>query len=375
MQLASQPPWNIVCRVVDHRGDAGVCWRLARALAVRGVPSRLWIDRPEALAGMADDDDAALVRAGLIAVQAISGPEPLPPSDLHIAIETFGCGLPGSWREALATATPQGLQPVWVNLEYLSAEPYVERSHGLASPQASGGAAPLNCWFYYPGFTSRTGGLLQDVARPADVHSTVGSTRSAWRVSRYDYHADLLPPGLEALAAAGSRPVCLLQPGRGAVPATEFIELPHAPWLTQAAYDQLLASCDFNIVRGEDSFVRAQWAARPMLWHVYPQADGAHAAKLEAWLQLYLQGADARLAQLIRRAHLAYNGLAPADDLVPAWHGALAHEATASCAPGQGWRLHAQAWRDHLLSQADLATQLIAFVQAKRTLQVPSEPG
>jgi hypothetical protein len=35
----------------------------------------------------------------------------------------------------------------------------------------------------------------------------------------------------------------------------------------------LLWLCDLNFVRGEDSFVRAQWAARPLVWQIYPQQE------------------------------------------------------------------------------------------------------
>jgi hypothetical protein len=35
------------------------------------------------------------------------------------------------------------------------------------------------------------------------------------------------------------------------------------PFLNQDEYDELLFRCDLNWVRGEDSFVRAQWAAKP----------------------------------------------------------------------------------------------------------------
>ena len=51
------------------------------------------------------------------------------------------------------------------------------------------------------------------------------------------------------------------------------------PLLTQRDYDHLLWACDLNFVRGEDSFVRAQWAGAPFVWQIYPQDDGAHAAQ------------------------------------------------------------------------------------------------
>ena len=43
--------WDVFCRVVDNYGDAGVCWRLARQLAIEhGCDVTLWIDRLETLA-------------------------------------------------------------------------------------------------------------------------------------------------------------------------------------------------------------------------------------------------------------------------------------------------------------------------------------
>ncbi len=67
------------------------------------------------------------------------------------------------------------------------------------------------------------------------------------------------------------------------------LEVQYLPFLPQHKYDDLLASCDLNFVRGEDSFVRAQLAGRPLVWHIYPQAEDAHLTKLQAFLELLLR--------------------------------------------------------------------------------------
>jgi uncharacterized repeat protein (TIGR03837 family) len=59
------------------------------------------------------------------------------------------------------------------------------------------------------------------------------------------------------------------------------------PFIAQDDHDKLLWSCDINFVRGEDSSVRAQWAARPFVWHLYPQSEQAHLAKLRAFTDRY----------------------------------------------------------------------------------------
>jgi len=117
------------------------------------------------------------------------------------------------------------------------------------------------------------------------------------------------------------------------------------PWLSQHDYDRLLWSCDLNFVRGEDSFVRAQWAGAPFVWQIYPQHDGVHAGKLAAFLDRF--GAAAPMRNLWK----AWNGL---ED----WPAGLPAVAD--------WALACAAWRDALLAQQDLTTQLIRFAESKR---------
>ena len=128
------------------------------------------------------------------------------------------------------------------------------------------------------------------------------------------------------------------------------------PYLAQPDFDRLIASTDLNLVRGEDSFVRAQVGAdSPFLWQIYPQGDGAHALKLEAFLDQYLAGAAPGVspadAQAVRRAFQVFNGLAPGPLVLP--------EATA-------WQALHRAWRARLRAQADLCSQLLHFVQSQR---------
>jgi len=126
------------------------------------------------------------------------------------------------------------------------------------------------------------------------------------------------------------------------------LNLRHLPYLTQAGYDRLLRHADLNVVRGEDSLVRALWAGRPLVWHIYPQDDGAHHAKLEAFLSLS-QAPDS-----LKDYHRRWNDdqPQPLPELTPQL-----------LSP---WRDWAKALRQRLLAQPDLTTQLIAFVAGKR---------
>ena len=351
------PPlrWDIFCRVIDNHGDLGVCWRLAAELAARGHLARLWLDDARALNWMAP------VHPDRVEVQFWADPAPeREPGD--VVIEAFGCNPPDGFLARMA-AMPR--PPVWINLEYLSAEDYVARSHRLASPQWSGPGKGLTKWFFYPGFTPDTGGLLREPPWLAQLQAqddsaflqTLGITRLAGErlVSLFCYANPAV--AMLPLRLADAPTLILTTPGH----ATEQLKdmaLPAGvrtlalPWLSQTGYDQLLHACDLNFVRGEDSFVRAQWAGRPFVWQIYPQHDGVHAIKLDAFLQRHLASATASVGPAIQAWMQAWNGLAPALPLaLPAL---------------EPWQDLARNWRDGLTAQADLLSQLFDFVAEKR---------
>lgn len=346
--------WDLFCRVIDNHGDLGVCLRLARDLAAqRGQRVRLWIDDPRALAWMAPQLPPACT------VHAWPGPDWHPESGPGaVVVEAFGCDLPEAVQAALAQ---RASAPVWINLEYLSAEAYTLRSHRLPSPVMSGPAKGLRKWFWYPGFVPGSGGLL----REPDLEARQAAHEPAAFLRRLGVQADpgerlvslfcySYAPWTPLLQALAHRPTLALACGGIEIPAP----LPpglcvHAlPWLDQPDYDRLLWSCDLNIVRGEDSFVRAQWAGRPLLWHIYAQDDEAHRAKLEAFLALHLSALPADRQAPLRRAWLAWNRLDEAAALATAGPALFDPDA-------------ALAWRAGLRAQEDLLTQLLAFVEAE----------
>jgi len=375
--------WDIFCTVIDNFGDVGVCWRLACDLASRGHTCCLWLDDDRALRWMAPEvgrdgcgHPGVTVRPWAEASCA-SAPD-LDPGD--VVIEAFGCNPPDAFVARMPRPTP----PVWINLEYLSAESYVERSHSLRSPVFSGPAAGLHKWFYYPGFTPRTGGLLREpdlLARRDALQSDPARRREAlarlgvtdWQpddlvVSVFCYDRAPLPALLDQLQAATTRhPVprrahVLLTPGPAQALASTWTPPPgsrvhlHAlPAVAQRQFDTPLWLSDLNIVRGEDSAVRALWAARPHLWHIYEQDDGVHADKLDAFLTPWLADAPAGLRTGCQALWRAFNGLGPEADLAclgdllspPLW---------------AQWQQLSHAGSERLSGQADLTTRLLQFV-------------
>ncbi len=124
------------------------------------------------------------------------------------------------------------------------------------------------------------------------------------------------------------------------------------PFLAQDRYDQLLWASDVNFVRGEDSFVRAQWAGRPFVWHIYPQDDGAHWIKLAAFLARYTAGLDRAQAAAVTALWEAWNRRDPDESQ------------GSELRPGMGGgalEAHAKAWSAGLAIRPDLAAALVDF--------------
>jgi uncharacterized repeat protein (TIGR03837 family) len=373
--------WDIFCQVIDNFGDVGVCWRLCADLAARGHTVRLWLDDPQALPWMAPgalegDWPGVTVRpwsdASDPAVLAALAPA-------QVWVESFGCDLPAGFVAARAQSN-FGQPPVWINLEYLSAEGFVERCHRLPSPVMSGPAKGWTKHFFYPGFTPRTGGLLREPGLLQKRSAFDQDARRQWLqsqgiadhgealVSLFCYAsapAERLLAQLRALdtpvhllVTAGQASGLVEQALANNPQAPGQVRISYLPLLPQTEFDRLLWACDLNIVRGEDSLIRALWAGRPFVWQIYPQSDGVHQAKLEAFLETLDAPAEARAW------HAQWNSLAPWDP-----HLALPLDAPhAYTQPPEarqtgGWRAWAQTVPQQLALQTDLVSQLCNFVQ------------
>lgn len=359
---------DIFCRVIDNLGDIGVCWRLARRLAHgRRWQVRLWVDDLAAFAriqpGIAPDRDQQVCDTIEILRWDDRAEWPQTPGD--VVIEAFACDPPPAYVAAM-----RRFQPVWINLEYLSAEAWVETCHGLPSQRADG----LVKHFFFPGFSAATGGLIREpgLSRDRDALQTsraqqrtllraLGLDEAA--LARRDDGARLVnlfcypDAPYQALAHAlmqDARPTLLLVP-QGVAPGLPEpgqhgqLTLARVPYVSQPDFDRLLWCADLNCVRGEDSFVRAAWAARPLLWQIYAQAENAHLEKLQAWLARY--PAPAAAHALMRAWNQAPGAPAPQQALA----GALAEPAWGE------WNQAARAWDAAQAARPDLGDALADF--------------
>jgi hypothetical protein len=418
---ASKVNWDIFCNVIDNFGDIGVCWRLACNLAARGKRVRLWVDDVTPLAWMAPSGHPNQYQN----IQVIDCKNGLPNDQTYalgdVLIDTFDCEFAINLVAAQALNTPaigqflpqkSTIQPVWLNLEYLTAESFAERAHTLPYVHRSGAAQGWTQRYFYPGFNDKTGGLLREVdlferqkvfdrgawlnrlleqnnasepsfprrreSMTAGVDSRLRGNDGTWGndgivdidntrfISLFCYE----PAALEALIdqlTASKTPTCLLVTyGRATIAVKTLLEhkkqlqpaylLPkqlsilYIPQLTQTDYDHLLWSCDLNFVRGEDSLVRAIWAAKPFIWQIYPQHDGAHHAKLDAFLAMM----DAPAS--LKTAHIAWN----ASELERKMNPFLPHFPQLDL---QMWAQTAENLSAKLQLQSDLASNLISCAE------------
>ncbi|OHX16252.1 elongation factor P maturation arginine rhamnosyltransferase EarP [Chromobacterium sphagni] len=376
------PPrsWDIFCTVIDNYGDIGVAWRLARRLARdHGLEVRLWVDDLSSFARIAPGLDPSLERQRLAGIDIRHWPQQDFPADAipgEAVVEAFGCRLPDSFEAAMA-ALPA--QPAWINLEYLSAEDWTRGCHLLPSPHPR---LPLTKHFFFPGFDEHSGGLICEdgliaarQAWQADETQQLAYWRSRGlpppaegelRVSLFAYENPSAAALLQAWADGPQAVRCLVPAGKVLADVEKvfgrtLVAGHHArlgrlavhilPLSGQDDYDRLLWGCDFNFVRGEDSLVRAQWAARPMAWHIYPQDDQAHLAKLRAFLDLYCRDLPPEAAAAARALNLCWNRHG---DIAAAWRDA------APWLPA--WRRHASNWQQALLQPGDLVARLLHFI-------------
>lgn len=415
---------DIFCTVVDNYGDIGVSWRLARQLAhEHGARVRLWLDDLLTLQRLCPELDASLETQMCRDVEVRHWRKAFPEvQPAELVIEAFACELPEQYVKAMATlveasradvsasqtemdarrqgrgqrdstgqygeagepaANPAdaafaGREPVWINLEYLSAEDWVEGCHKLPSPRPH---LPLVKHFFFPGFTRRTGGLLLEddlLARRDAFQGDAAAQGAFWqalnlpppvagelRVSLFSYENQAIAE-LLSVWAEGAQPVtCLVPEGRALPQVAAFFGAAGAragegwqrgslkvrvlPFVEQARYDLLLWACDVNFVRGEDSFVRAQWACKPLIWHIYPQHDGVHLQKLRAFLGKYCAGLPEDTAQAVHALWEGWNG---APETMKVWNDFAARQSMLA--------KHARTWAQEL-SGNSLALNLLDF--------------
>ena len=369
---------DIFCEVIDNFGDAGVSWRLARALTAHGLSVRLWINNLSCLKQLRPLLDENLTEQALDGFRVIAWNDQTElnyqPADL--VIEAFACRLSEAMLDRMAEEKPT---PTWINLEYLSAELWAFQSHGLPSLHPR---LPLTQHFFFPGFISGSGGLIREdgliqARAKFDVEYRLAFLKNfgcevspeTLLVSLFCYEHAPVNELFNAMRL-GPPTLCLVPEGVATKNLTHFmgndlsvgrqvtdgqLTIKIIPFLHPDDYDRLLWSCDVNFVRGEDSLVRAHWAQQPFVWQLYRQAEDAHLIKLAAFLDIHCHDLSEENAHAVKAFWQAWNGEAGSVLDWPSFCKALP-----MLVP------HYRHWSAQVASVDELSTQLIRFVDKIR---------
>tara|TARA_Y100001936_G_scaffold253640_1_gene319667 strand:+ start:645 stop:1781 length:1137 start_codon:yes stop_codon:yes gene_type:complete len=373
--------WDIFCTIIDNFGDIGFCWRLARQLVnEHGLKVKLWVDDLVTFSQIEPAIDVEKEQQNLKGVEIcfwrkdFAGVKPA-----DVVIEAFACKLPTNYILSMADMVQQ---PVWINLEYLSAEHWILDCHCLPSFHPY---LPLTKYFFFPGFVPGTGGVLLEKELLTNRVIFNSSSQDKFRkkiglqLSREGelyvslFHYDDAPIKDLLLAFVISDiPICIFIPINlvshairiyfgadslriGNILQSGNLRVCIIPFLEQEEYDRLLWACDINFVRGEDSFLRAQWSGRTFVWNIYPQTESAHKLKLEAFLDLYTKKMPQEMAKAVFYFWQAWNGNG---QLLNSWPNFV----------GQIARLekYNNKWIEQILSIGDLTSNLIEFSRKDR---------
>lgn len=305
---------DIFCEIIDNYGDIGVVYRTAKELQKIFPESkiRVFLNRL---------DEFKKINSQVIDLpsQNIDGIEYITFDYLRdnanklltaqVIIEAFGCQIPEEYIE-IAYDNSELL----INLEYLSAEDWIEDFHLQSSPLGRG---KLKKVFFMPGFTEKSGGVIADsnyleriqrVLENKEFYekkylSDIEDRENKIVGTLFSYEKNFTPL-LEDLKKL-DKDVVILAMGEKTQDSLRKIlknfsiedfrnslkygkiEIKFLNFLNQEEYEELINIVNFNFVRGEDSFIRAVLTGKPYMWHIYCQEEYAHMDKIEGFLDKY----------------------------------------------------------------------------------------
>lgn len=360
---------DIFCEVIDNYGDAGVCWRIARMLTnEKNADVRLFVSDLKTLSAIVPECDPEKNVQTVQGIEICAWSEALNADPAPVILETFACRLPQEYEKRAAERSPQS---VWINIDYLSAEQWVEDWHLLPSPHPT---LPINKYYFYPGFTDKTGGLIfeKDILdreaafmpeRNEYLKNLGADPAHPFSLFVFCYPGEWIDNFYEALAS-DKRPVqLLLAPGAAGNDLMKMLEekpiegvsAVRLPFFDQKDFEKILWCADALIIRGEDSFVRAQTVARPFLWNIYPIKEGTeHIDKLCAFADIFGRSMP-ETAELWKRINVAWNtsdkGFVP---LWSEWRDAVPAMQTSI-----------REWRKQIIDRGSLIDHLCKFAKDK----------
>lgn len=282
---------DIFCEVIDNYGDAGTAYRLYKEIKnnFKDVYVRLFINKFEEINLIKNKDEE-------INIFKYEEANNLETADL--IIECFACNILDKYLDRAYDNSK-----IWINLEYFSAEDWIEDFHLQESLLSRG---KIKKYFFMPGITKKSGGLIVDkefLETKLKVQKNKTFYLKKYNIpENYDYLISIFSyeknfdKFIDFLEKSSKKFVILILSEKTQKNFTKYfdkfkkcdrIEAVNLKFLSLKEYEEILSLCDCNFVRGEESFSRSLILGKPFLWHIYPQENNLHLKKLNDFLKKY----------------------------------------------------------------------------------------
>ncbi|AFZ83189.1 elongation factor P maturation arginine rhamnosyltransferase EarP [Candidatus Kinetoplastidibacterium crithidiae] len=358
---------DIFCKIIDNYGDIGFSWRLANDLANNyDCIVRLIVDNLTTFSSINSKINSNSNYQIIDNIQILNwnSDDVLKIKPAELIIETFNCNIPDEYIQKITENIS-----CWLNIEYLTAEPWIENCHLLPSKISKNS----NKFFFFPGFNNKTGGLIlepnlikernifqKSLASQLFFLKTLGidanlleKRSSKFFCYMFCYNTTPIVDIIKGFEKLNKEIVVLANLGNPILKFAKYynnkkVKIIEIPFIDQNDFDKLLWCMDINFVRGEDSFIRAIWSGRPMIWNIYQQEDNAHINKLDCWVDVYNPPSYVKKLiyswnknnsnLLIKSIQESFSG--------PNWI---------------KWQKHAKNWSDNQSQQSSLSYRLLKF--------------
>ncbi len=309
---------DVFCEIIDNFGDIGVVYRISKELKkiFQNVRIRIVLNRIEefkAINKKVKDVDYQEID-GLICVTekyVKENTESFGVSDVFI--EAFGCNVPEEYVKAAKENSK-----LWINLEYLSGEKWIEDFHLCESLIDS---KTLKKIFFMPGFSEKSGGVIIDSGflermkfgkenrdevfkkyfKDFDLKDKFIGTVFSYEknfenlletLKNYEKETVLLLMGEKTQKSFSEILKKNLTEDYGNIVKYGKITMIYSDFFSQEEYEEIISASDFNFTRGEDSFVRGIILGKPFMWHIYLQEEKAHMDKIKAFTERFKESVE-----------------------------------------------------------------------------------
>lgn len=304
---------DIFCEIIDNFGDIGVVYRISKELKkiFQNVRIRIVLNRIEefkAINKKVKDTDYQEID-GLICVTEKYVKDNIKTFGVSdVFIEAFGCNVPEEYVKQAKENSK-----LWINLEYLSGEKWIEDFHLCQSLIDS---KILKKIFFMPGFSEKSGGVIIDSGflermkygkenrdevfkkyfKDLDLKDKFIGTVFSYEknfenlletLKNYEKETVLLLMGEKTQKSFSEILKKNLTEDYGNIVKYGKITMVYSGFFSQEEYEEIISASDFNFTRGEDSFVRGIVLGKPFMWHIYLQEEKAHMDKIKAFTERF----------------------------------------------------------------------------------------